>query len=70
MLLFGGDTGSASVATLSILDVKTMAWSKAKDAPDTRSDMACSVSGDNFIVWGGKRTCAFHSYYQLLIACR
>ncbi|KAG0316867.1 hypothetical protein BGZ97_006280 [Linnemannia gamsii] len=53
MLLFGGDTGSASVATLSILDVKTMAWSKAKDAPDTRSDMACSVSGDNFIVWGG-----------------
>ncbi|KAG0282381.1 hypothetical protein BGZ96_000543 [Linnemannia gamsii] len=53
MLLFGGDTGSASVATLSILDVKTMKWSEAKDAPDTRSDMACSVSGDNFIIWGG-----------------
>ena len=54
MVLFGGDGSGPSVASLSILDVPTMTWTTGKDAPDARSEMACAVAGDNFIVWGGK----------------
>ncbi|KAF9154077.1 hypothetical protein BG015_001899 [Linnemannia schmuckeri] len=54
MLLFGGNTDTTqSVDTLYILDVPTMTWTQAPSSLDARSDMACSVSGDNFIVWGG-----------------
>ncbi|KAF8947283.1 hypothetical protein BGZ47_009671 [Haplosporangium gracile] len=53
MILFGGDGLGPSVASLSILDISTMTWTNGKDAPDARSEMACSVAGDNFIVWGG-----------------
>ncbi|KAF8947286.1 hypothetical protein BGZ47_009674 [Haplosporangium gracile] len=54
ILLFGGNTDTTqSVDTLYILDVSSMTWSQADNSLDARSDMACSVSGDNFIVWGG-----------------
>ncbi|KAF9141053.1 hypothetical protein BG015_001416 [Linnemannia schmuckeri] len=53
MILFGGDGSGPSVASISILDIPTMTWTNGKDAPDARSEMACSVAGDNFIVWGG-----------------
>jgi hypothetical protein len=60
MVLFGGDNGSGpSVASISVLDIATMVWTDGEDAPDPRSEMACTVAGDNFIVWGGKtlRSC-------------
>ncbi|KAF9120905.1 hypothetical protein BGX30_002890 [Mortierella sp. GBA39] len=53
MILFGGDGSGPSVASLSILDIPTMTWTIGKDAPDARSEMACAVAGDNFVVWGG-----------------
>ncbi|KAG0061092.1 hypothetical protein BGZ89_011750 [Linnemannia elongata] len=54
ILLFGGNTDTTpSVDTLYILDVPTMIWTQVDNSLDARSDMACSVSGDNFIVWGG-----------------
>ncbi|KAH7056317.1 hypothetical protein BKA57DRAFT_489127 [Linnemannia elongata] len=53
MILFGGDGSGPSVASLSILDISTMTWITGKDAPDARSEMACAVAGDNFVVWGG-----------------
>ncbi|KAF9142645.1 hypothetical protein BG015_000713 [Linnemannia schmuckeri] len=56
ILLFGGDTDYApSYGTISILDVKSMTWSDGEATTDGRTSMACSVSGDNFIVWGGYR---------------
>ncbi|KAG0274488.1 hypothetical protein BGZ96_004315, partial [Linnemannia gamsii] len=30
-----------------------MVWTDGEDAPDPRSEMACTVAGDNFVVWGG-----------------
>lgn len=55
MILFGGNTDTTqSVDSLYILDVPSMTWTQADSSLDARSDMACSVSGDNFIVWGGK----------------
>jgi hypothetical protein len=63
MILFGGDNGTASsVASISILDVSSMKWTNGNNAPDARSEMACSVSGDNFIVWGGRYLHFFISY--------
>ncbi|KAG0276359.1 hypothetical protein BGZ96_003340 [Linnemannia gamsii] len=54
MILFGGNTETTqSVDSLFILDVPSMSWTKAPNSLDARSDMGCSVSGDNFIVWGG-----------------
>ncbi|KAK3841806.1 MAG: hypothetical protein J3R72DRAFT_524111 [Linnemannia gamsii] len=56
ILLFGGDAGDAPpYGTVSILDVKSMTWSDGEATTDARASMACSVSGDNFIVWGGYR---------------
>jgi hypothetical protein len=58
MLLFGGDSSSSepSVGMLHILDVRNMIWSKTEGVDPSlgRSSMACAVSGDNFIVWGGE----------------
>jgi hypothetical protein len=69
MILFGGNTDmTQSVDTLYILDVPSMTWTQAPSSLDARSDMACSVSGDNFIVWGGKRT--FLSLVPLLYSLR
>ncbi|KAF9154081.1 hypothetical protein BG015_001903 [Linnemannia schmuckeri] len=57
MLLFGGDAGAgaSSANSLYILDVPSMTWSEGPSAPEARSEMACSIPGDNFIVWGGYR---------------
>ena len=57
MVVFGGVSVSReTVSGIYILDVATMAWSKGKDIDPllSRSDMVCSVAGDNFIAWGGK----------------
>ncbi|KAK3812444.1 MAG: hypothetical protein J3R72DRAFT_530129 [Linnemannia gamsii] len=57
IILFGGRNGrtvekGSSVGNLYILDVTSMTWTEGPSA-DARSLMACSVSGDNFLVWGG-----------------
>ncbi|KAK3830339.1 MAG: hypothetical protein J3R72DRAFT_257899 [Linnemannia gamsii] len=55
MILFGGSNPTASkiFGDIHILDVPSMKWTKGKSAPIARSDMACTVAGDNFIVWAG-----------------
>ncbi|KAK5823545.1 hypothetical protein F5H01DRAFT_376459 [Linnemannia elongata] len=58
LLLFGGDSSNDPTSgSLHILDVRNMIWSKVTglDPSLGRSAMACAVSGDNFIVWGGIR---------------
>ncbi|KAF9952848.1 hypothetical protein BGZ72_005880 [Mortierella alpina] len=57
MVVFGGVTvRRETVPSIYILDVVTMTWSKGKDIDPllSRSDMVCSVAGDNFIAWGGE----------------
>lgn len=54
MILFGGDDGSVSTSSLYILDVPTMTWTQATSAFEGRSGMACAVSGNSFVVWGGR----------------
>lgn len=56
LILFGGhEMDGISKNTTYILDVTSMEWTKgpAVDASQSRSAMACSVSGDNVVIWGG-----------------
>lgn len=57
MVVFGGSiTDDIQLGDIHILDVPTMTWTKgsAPPVPLNRSNMACTVGGDNFIAWGGK----------------
>ncbi|KAF8947284.1 hypothetical protein BGZ47_009672 [Haplosporangium gracile] len=58
MVLFGGNPpGEDSVGTLYILDVPSMTWTQGPsiEPSQNRSQLACTVNGDNFIAWGGIR---------------
>ncbi|OAQ22198.1 hypothetical protein K457DRAFT_37218 [Linnemannia elongata AG-77] len=52
MIVFGGTVIGKIYGSLYILDVPTMTWSLGPSS-QPRMAMSCSVSGDNFIVWGG-----------------
>ncbi|KAG0044700.1 hypothetical protein BGZ83_010077 [Gryganskiella cystojenkinii] len=57
IVLFGGTTlNGPSVANIYTLDVNSMSWTKGPsgDSSQNREQMACSVSGDNFVTWGGQ----------------
>ena len=56
MILFGGQTSNgATPGDLYTLDMESMTWNLTQTVPSSQSrhSMACSVSGDNFIIWGG-----------------
>ncbi|KAF9423606.1 hypothetical protein BGZ76_003646 [Entomortierella beljakovae] len=56
MILYGGWTlDGRTLDSIFFLDPATMQWTKGPEISPTqrRGGMACSVSGDNFIVWGG-----------------
>ncbi|KAF9140846.1 hypothetical protein BG015_001503 [Linnemannia schmuckeri] len=58
MILFGGhEMDAISKNTTYILDVPSLEWIKgpAVEVAQSRSAMACSVSGDNVVIWGGIR---------------
>lgn len=66
MLLFGGHSQDLSFfsTNLYILDVETMTWSQEflPVAEEGRAGMTCSVSGDNFIIWGGRLFSEAYTY--------
>ncbi|KAF9541119.1 hypothetical protein EC957_003400 [Mortierella hygrophila] len=56
MVVFGGSTTEdTQLGDIYILDVPTMTWTKGSTPPLplNRSNMACTVGGDNFVAWGG-----------------
>ncbi|KAG0379263.1 hypothetical protein BGX24_001086 [Mortierella sp. AD032] len=56
MVLFGGSLrDDLQLGDIYILDVPTMTWTmgSAPPVPLNRSNMACTVGGDNFVAWGG-----------------
>ncbi|KAK3814518.1 MAG: hypothetical protein J3R72DRAFT_503797 [Linnemannia gamsii] len=60
VLMFGGHIfdqplNQTTEGTLYILDVATMTWSQGPRS-QSRNGMACAVSGDNMVVWGGFTT--------------
>ncbi|KAF9903178.1 hypothetical protein EC991_004086 [Linnemannia zychae] len=60
MIVFGGQraTDWKAISGIFILDLATMEWSSGTSAPlqEARQSMACTVSGDYFIAWGGSNT--------------
>jgi hypothetical protein len=63
MIVFGGRTPDKISGDLYILDVATMTWTQGPSS-DPRTGMVCSVSGDNFVAWGGT------TYSIHLVQCR
>ncbi|KAF9110692.1 hypothetical protein BGX27_006002 [Mortierella sp. AM989] len=54
MIMFGGTSnGTNSLVGIHILDTMSNTWTRGKDSNWIRIDMACAVSGDNFLAWGG-----------------
>ncbi|KAF9435613.1 hypothetical protein BGZ76_005900 [Entomortierella beljakovae] len=55
MIVFGGILYSSYQSNLYILDVESMKWTRGTDIEQSlaRLRMACSVSGDSFVSWGG-----------------
>ncbi|KAF9905586.1 Host cell factor 1 [Linnemannia zychae] len=56
MVVFGGSVkADVQLGDIYILDVPTMTWMKGSSPPVplNRSNMACTVGGDNFVAWGG-----------------
>ncbi|KAG9071487.1 hypothetical protein KI688_005699 [Linnemannia hyalina] len=57
MVMFGGKqaTDNLPISGIYILDTNTMGWKTGTAAPaqEARRSMACTVSGDYFIAWGG-----------------
>ncbi|KAF9988112.1 hypothetical protein BGZ65_012168 [Modicella reniformis] len=55
MVMFGGLKDDKSLRDVRILDIATMNWTRGADVPpsDARDGMACAVSYDSLIVWGG-----------------
>ncbi|KAF9138722.1 hypothetical protein BGX30_008820 [Mortierella sp. GBA39] len=56
MVVFGGSsTEDTQLDDIYILDMPTMTWTKGSTPPVplNRSNMACTVGGDNFVAWGG-----------------
>ena len=56
MVVFGGsDINGNAKANIYFLDLTTLTWTTGTAAApnDARANMACAVSGDSFIAWGG-----------------
>lgn len=70
MIMFGGQRAIdyKPISGIHILDVNTMVWKAGTPAPaqEARRSMACTVSGDYFIAWGGKYHPLFTHKYTLL----
>jgi len=58
MIVFGGLSATGTVSgSVFILELKTLAWNKGTDVPQTQSRSAhsCATNGNSFIAWGGKQ---------------
>jgi hypothetical protein len=57
MIVFGGaGLDGVANANIHILDLPTREWTlgTSGDATHARRNMACAISGDSFVAWGGK----------------
>lgn len=54
-LLFGGKNTSLTFDELWSLNVVTAQWKQLPSSGKERHSMACAVSGDTLVVWGGKK---------------
>ncbi|KAF9962762.1 hypothetical protein BGZ70_007902 [Mortierella alpina] len=57
LVVFGGISTAlfSTLGSIYVLDVLSLSWKKGTniDPSQNRTGMACTVAGDNFVVWGG-----------------
>lgn len=69
MVVFGGRSrGGAVRGSIFFLDVFEMKWSQGPDADPSqhRYGMACTVAGDNVVIWGGRFAPFFALFCKIL----
>ncbi len=54
--MFGGQDGEQVFSDIYILDLGTSVWKKGSSELEPRTEMACAMSGDGFLIWGGRLT--------------
>ncbi|KAF9950860.1 hypothetical protein BGZ72_007558 [Mortierella alpina] len=70
LIVFGGISTElfSTLGGIYILDVLSLSWKKGTniDPSQNRTGMACTVAGDNFVVWGGNnnKNTQYHCYQQ------
>ncbi|KAG0094269.1 hypothetical protein BGZ93_007427 [Podila epicladia] len=52
-LLYGGKNSTSSIDELWSLNIDTAQWVKLSSSGEGRHSMACAVSGETLVVWGG-----------------
>ncbi|KAF9912723.1 hypothetical protein EC991_009459 [Linnemannia zychae] len=66
--VFGGATKQGTTSDIYRIDVDTMKWTRLKSGPSAaaRAYMACAVTNDMFIAWGGATWDGTNSRYQVV----
>ncbi|KAF9572756.1 hypothetical protein EC968_009484 [Mortierella alpina] len=54
VVVFGGQDGDRVFADIYILDLGTSIWRKGASELEPRTEMACAMHDDGFLIWGGK----------------
>ncbi|CAO3570677.1 unnamed protein product [Mortierella alpina] len=55
VVVFGGQDGQYALSDIFILDLSTSSWTKGTSEIEPRTEMACAMYGDGFLIWGGAR---------------
>ncbi|KAF9128438.1 hypothetical protein BGW39_005062 [Mortierella sp. 14UC] len=66
--VFGGVTKQGTTADMYRVDVDTMKWTRLRSGPSAaaRSYMACAVTNDMFVAWGGATWDGTNKRYQVV----
>ncbi|KAF9279339.1 hypothetical protein BGZ68_007976 [Mortierella alpina] len=55
LVVFGGQDGDKVFSDIYILDLSTSIWKKGASEDEPRTEMACAMYEDGFLIWGGAR---------------
>ncbi|KAF9914912.1 hypothetical protein BX616_007313 [Lobosporangium transversale] len=73
IVVFGGHTLNADISSATysseifVLDVNSKEWKKGPNANEPRGYAACTLVGDQFVVWGGERNRAEAPFGSVLV---
>ncbi|KAF9967841.1 acyl-CoA-binding domain-containing protein 4 [Mortierella alpina] len=55
VVVFGGQDGQQALSDIYILDLGTSVWTRGTPEFEPRTEMACAMHDDGFLIWGGAR---------------
>ncbi|KAF9953465.1 hypothetical protein BGZ72_005384 [Mortierella alpina] len=55
LIVFGGQNGDQVFSDIYVLDLSTLDWTKGLSEFEPRTEMACAMFDNGFLIWGGSR---------------